>query len=273
VLLRLIDLYASPGDAMNSIERLSKSVFLRLCGPRLRRKLRLRYLVWKVPREGGPKEPEAQAIAQMIRPGDSVADVGANVGLYTAALSALVRSEGFVYAFEPIYDNFLILEAVTRKARLTNTRLFHAALGTETGRREMIIPTRNEFVFAGYYQAHFLDGQENGEAEKVDVLTLDQLWNQKVFDRLDFLKCDVEGAELQVLAGGLSLVRAQRPTWLMEVSRSTSDAVFRTFRELGYQAFVYDGSLHGVEAYRDGEFSNYFFLHPASKIGHRTLAT
>lgn len=256
---------------MRAIGQLSKRFILRICGPRLRNRLRRDYLTWQVPRGGGPREPESRALLQLIRTGDSVADLGANVGLYTMFLASLVGSNGIVYSCEPIHENFQILESVTRKTNLTNVRLFRAALGSRPGLRDMIIPVRDEFTFAGYYQAHFLEGAENGQAEEVKVLTLDELWSNGVIDHLDFVKCDVEGAELDILSGGLSLIKAQLPGWLMEVSRPTSYAVFQAFKELGYQAFVYDGNLLRTENYRDGEFSNYFFLHPDSKIGHLEL--
>ncbi len=247
----------------------SKRLVLKLCGPRLRNRLRRSYLTWQVSRGGGSKEPESRCLEQLLRPGDAVADLGANVGLYTVLFSSLVGSGGIVCSCEPILDNFLILQSVVRKAKMTNVRLFRAALGAHSGSREMIIPRSDEFAFAGYYQAHFSDGEERGQTERVDVLTLDQLWTETAVDHLDFVKCDVEGAELEIFNGGLSVIKAQLPGWLLEVSRPTSDAVFRAFNELGYRAFVYDGGLLPTEGYRDGEFSNYFFLHPSSKIGQR----
>jgi len=248
---------------------LSKRLALKLCGPRLRSGLRRSYLTWQVSRGGGPREPESGYLEQLLRPGDAVADLGANVGLYTMLFSSLVGVNGMVCSCEPILENFLILQSVIRKAKITNVRLFRAALGAHTGSREMIIPTSDDFAFAGYYQAHFSDGQERGQTERVDVLTLDQLWADKTIDRLDFVKCDVEGAELEIFKGGPSVIKAQLPGWLMEVSRPTSHAVFQAFKELGYRAFVYDGGLVPTEDYRDREFSNYFFLHPRSKIGQR----
>jgi FkbM family methyltransferase len=61
--------------------------------------------------------------------GESVADIGANAGVYTIAFASLVGSSGEVYSFEPIAANYDILQTVINKAHLSNVRSFRAALG------------------------------------------------------------------------------------------------------------------------------------------------
>jgi hypothetical protein len=72
------------------------------------------------------------------------------------------------------------------------------------------------------------------------------------------------GPELEVIKGALRIIASQLPGWLLEVSRETSDEVFRMLKNFGYRAFVYEGRLVEVDGYRDKEFSNYFFLHRKS---------
>jgi FkbM family methyltransferase len=191
--------------------------------------------------------------------GNAVADIGANAGVYTKELSSLVGPDGRVYAFEPILDTFEILQCVIQKVPLSNVASFNAALGSQSAECEMVIPNLG---FTGYYWAHLARSGDTGRREKVKVLTLDQLWKSNTIPRLDFIKCDVEGGELEVIRGGLELIRSQLPGWLLEVSRDTSNELFKILKEFGYRAFVYDKSLIETEAYRDKEFSNYFFLHP-----------
>ena len=74
---------------------------------------------------------------------------------------------------------------------------------------------------------------------------------------------------LEVLQGGISLLRTHAPAMLIEVSRDASVDVFALLRDLGYRAFVYDGALAATPGYRDKEFSNYFFLRPDSKTWRR----
>jgi FkbM family methyltransferase len=247
-----------PG-AMTAKEVL-KRIVLRTCPPRLQRRLRRAYTVHQIMHDRHSREPEMALIRSLVANGSAVADIGANVGVYTKELSSAVGAKGKVYAFEPLLENYDILTALLSKGRMNNVIPFRAALGSRVTESEIVIPEMKGFL--GLYWAHLAQPGDNGRREKVDVLTLDELAKRQVITHLDFVKCDVEGGELEVLRGGLDLVRSCRPAWLMEVSRETCRDVFGLFSELGYQAFVYSDRLIPVDGYRDREFSNYFFLHP-----------
>jgi hypothetical protein len=94
-----------------------------------------------------------------------------------------------------------------------------------------------------------------------------ELFRRQIVTRLDFIKCDVEGGELEVIRGAQQLLKSERPGWLMEVSRSTSKEVLQAFHDLGYRAFVFNGRLTETVNYRDKEFSNYFFFTPDQLVG------
>jgi FkbM family methyltransferase len=248
---------------------LAKYLVLKVCGSELQQKIRRLYLVHQVTKNRGSREPEMRVLKSLVFGGESVADIGANAGVYTIALASLVGSSGAVYSFEPIAANYDILQTVINKAHLSNVRPFRAALGIRLERHEMVIPDLEGFT--GYYLARLADSSDTGRRELVDVLTLDELWQRKTIVRLDFVKCDVEGSELDVIRGGLLLIKDQRPGWLLEVSRQASDMVFSVLTQLGYRAFVYDKQLIHTDSYMDNEFSNYFFFHPDSKIWSRAL--
>jgi len=215
------------------------------------------------------QEREMSLLGSLVVEGDCVADIGACVGVYTKALSSLVGSCGRVYAFEPILENYEILEAVIKKACLSNVHPFHAALGSEMGEGTMVIPDLEGFT--GFYWAHLAEVGEPGRQRAVNVLTLDRLKENRRIPRLDFIKCDVEGRELEVIRGGIEFIRSQHPGWLMEVSRPASNSVFSALKNMGYQAFVYNSKLIKTENYRDKEYSNYFFFHPGSNIWQRVV--
>ncbi|HKT48374.1 MAG TPA: FkbM family methyltransferase [Candidatus Acidoferrales bacterium] len=180
-----------------------------------------------------------------------VLDLGANIGVYTNFLSRVVGEYGWVCAFEPVEQNYEILRISVR--RLENVRAFHAAIGEASGRQEIAIPTG----LVGYYQAHLGAAKMRERKEVVNVLALDDV----VLPRVDFIKCDVEGSELAVLKGAKRLIEVHRPGWYMEVSKPTSAEVFGVMKDWGYAAFVHeDDRLVAAPAYRDGEYSNYFFL-------------
>ena len=252
-------LFAS--GAMTAKKALKHAV-LAICGPRATRTLRRLYTVHQILHDRHPRESEMALIPHFVRPGSAVADIGANAGVYTKELSAAVGSSGAVFSFEPLLENYDILITLLRKGHMDNVVPIRAALGSALTEAEMVVPEMDGFL--GLYWAHLARPGDRGRRETVQVLTLDDLLKRKVVTPLQFIKCDVEGAELQVIRGGLDLIRACHPAWLMEVSRETSTEVFKLFAELGYQSWVFSGRLISVDGYRDGEFSNYVFTHPQS---------
>ena len=253
------------GAIVATIKDITKYLIAKTCSPRLQHQIRRFYLARQVITKRDFHEVEMEVLGQLIAAGDSVADIGANVGAYTKQLSSLVANSGRVYAFEPVAANYDIFQTVIRRARLTNVLPFRIALGSKPEKREMVVPEMRGFT--GYYWAHFAQPGEAGE--KVDVSTLDDLCRQGIIRNLDFIKCDVEGSELEVIQGAVQLIDSQRPAWLLEVARPTSGEIFELFHGFGYQAFVYEDGLIPTDGYRDKEFSNYFFFHRESKVGRR----
>src|SRR5437588_2831247 len=254
---------------MERIATFVKSFFRKTLSPAVQQALRRFYLTRQVSSDRGQREPELDIVRRLICPGDVALDLGANVGVYTTVLSSLVGPEGSVHSFEPVSANFEILENVSRKMGLKNVRLFFAAVGSCPGQTTMVIPERGDFT--GYYQAHIGEPGDAGRSESVMVHTLDVLWKDGVFPCVDFIKCDVEGSELEVLRGADSLIKSLKPAFLIEVSREASEEVFRLMKGFGYRAFVFSGALKETEAYRDREFSNYFFFCPESPHWQRVL--
>ena len=250
---------------MGQGKNFAKNLIAKTLSAGLQHKIRRFYLARRVVAGREFHEIEMNVLGAMIARGDGVADIGANVGAYTKHLSLLVGDAGRVHAFEPVAANYDILQTVVRKAKLTNVQLFRLALGATLEQREIAIPDLGGFT--GYYWAHLAKPGEHGET--VTVTTLDELSRTKAISRLDFIKCDVEGGELEVIQGAGTLLENERPGWLLEVSRPTSTEVFSALLGRGYRAFVYDGKLHETKTYRDKEFSNYFFFHPLSKIWPR----
>jgi FkbM family methyltransferase len=262
-------MYCDERDKVWSCNTVLKNFILKSCKPRLQHKIRRFYVARQVINNRGSSETEIRVLKFLVSSGDSVIDVGANVGAYTKELASLAGPRGWVYAFEPVSENYDILVTVIRKACLSNVRSFHAALGLKSGYGEVTIPDLEGF--RGYYWAHLAKPGDLGRREKVEVFALDELWKTGTVPHIDFVKCDVEGGELEVIQGGIEVVRSQCPGWLLEVSRQGSSEVFQLLRGLGYRAFVYDNKLIQTECYRDKEFSNYFFLHPESKMWRRIL--
>ena len=83
------------------------------------------------------EEPDLKIVKRIVKRGDFVLDIGANIGVYTAALSRLVGSNGTVISFEPIPPTFAILQDTVSRLGFTNSVLVNCALGEQIGRAVM----------------------------------------------------------------------------------------------------------------------------------------
>src|SRR5262245_57949664 len=110
-------------------KQIAKEFIARSCSPRLQQKLRQIYAIHQVTHGRHFREPELALIAQLVSNGDVVADIGANVGVYTKELSMAAGPFGRVFSFEPILETYEILVGLIQKAQLHNVCAIHAAIG------------------------------------------------------------------------------------------------------------------------------------------------
>lgn len=211
-------------------------------------------------------EPEFAIVRKLVREGDDVVDVGANLGLYTALLSECVGDEGSVTSLEPIPVTFELLASNVRANDLVNVRLLPFAASDEVADRTMSVPTYDA-GHDNYYMARL--GPVSGEDAprfQVRCRPLDRLLGDHT-RRVAFIKIDVEGHEEACLRGADALLRRDHPALLVEVAGDPNDPsngahrVFRHLAALGYAAFqLVDGVLHPFAAGDRG--LNWFFLMP-----------
>ncbi|MBO0827564.1 MAG: FkbM family methyltransferase [Streptosporangiales bacterium] len=182
-------------------------------------------------------EGEVRGLQQVVRSGDVVVDVGAGLGIYTCVLSRLVGPTGVVVSVEPLPGLYAAYDAWLRLRRGGNVSRYDGALGSAAQPAAPVsVPLRRQrpvtgraFVTTGA-TGFGSNGEFAGHREyDVPVTTLDQLVNRLDLDRVDFVKADVEGAELAVLRGATTTIGASRPTVLLEIED-------RHLRRYGYSS-------------------------------------
>lgn len=200
---------------------------------------------------------EREMMKAWVRRGDIAFDIGANQGFHTAHLSRLVGPEGQVYAFEP---NPSLLPALAETCRsLGNVELLPFALGETPGTLDFFVP-------ADHTMGSLRDWTgEPVVRARVETQRLDSLG----LPPADFIKCDVEGAELDVFRGAVGMLdREDAPVILFEACAAAAsafgrkvDAVTRLLSSLArprYEFFQIDQascSLHPLTDF-DFEFCN-----------------
>lgn len=172
------------------------------------------------PWETSPAESgERVLMAHIVRKGERVFDIGANVGLHTVWLSQLVGPGGVVFAFEP---NPKLLRCLHQTvAGLSNARLFPFALSDATGETAFYLP-RDHLLGS---LADWTRGRVRGRATRLscEQRTVDELVQRQVLAVPEFIKCDVEGAELKVFRGARETFnRVAAPIILFESNVYTS---------------------------------------------------
>ena len=170
--------------------------------------------------------PEERWLAQQPWAGRVVYDVGAWEGVFTLFFARAVGAAGQVIAFEPNPSNAARLRENLALNGLTNARLVELALGERTGSAWLAAP-------AGASGRGVLTATPTGQA--VAVQTLDGLIAALGLPAPNFVKIDVEGAELAVLRGGADTLARCRPALLIEVHPQADYAALWAFLDaLGY---------------------------------------
>ena len=162
-----------------------------------------------------------EIISAIVRPGDVCLDVGANFGWYTTLLHRLVGARGAVHGFEPQPDVFLKLKQNwILSNRPNNVFLNETALGDAVKTVE-IHRFKNEPTGHSSLAAH---GAHEFEKFAVPMTTLDSYLEAREINQIDFVKVDVEGAELMFLNGANCLFEQKMPPLIvMEMAKATSE--------------------------------------------------
>jgi FkbM family methyltransferase len=221
-------------------------------------------------------EDEIRGLKAVVRPGDVCLDIGAEYGVYTHAFAELVSPTGMVHSVEPLPGAFRVLVAGVTLAQLRNVRCYQVALGQHAGRGTMSVPQRRWLPVHG---RAFLTSGANGQGPnvgfcssrtvEVEVLTLDDLCARERIHRLDFVKIDIEGAELSVLRGGGDTLAAHRPTFLIEIEERhvgkygiKAVDVIDYLAARGYRMHIWRDSVWCITDRVTLAGRNYLFSHP-----------
>ena len=202
----------------------------------------------------GRLEDEMLMLPAMTYARGTALDVGANRGFYSYFMCKLFAS---VHAFEP---NAAITTALAHYAHPGLT-LHNCALSSASGSLDLYIPIVSGVSYDGWasFDRDNLPEADDYEVRAVDVRTVDE------FELTDvsLLKVDVEGHEMDVLAGARKTIERDRPAVIAEIKKRNREAADSFFDELGYTIHLVDaGKLKPLETSLkeyDGARENFIF--------------
>jgi FkbM family methyltransferase len=202
---------------------------------------------------GGFEGAETRFVARVLRHGMTVLDIGAHHGLYTLLASKRVGRGGRVIAFEPSGRERQRLLRHLRVNRCANVTVEEVALGDCAGEVNLfVVEGRDDWCNS--LRAPAVTART--QIVRVEVRTLDEMLKRLGISSVDFIKLDVEGAELNLLRGACALLRSEwRPAILAEVQDIRTEPWGYAAREIiGYLknaryrwfGITPDGSLRSV---------------------------
>ena len=170
------------------------------------------FVSWKLSQEGIYEETETRYVMDQIKEGQIVLDIGANIGYYTLIFANLVGKKGHVFAFEPEPDNFDVLKKNVETNNYKNTTTENLAVSNKIGNIKLYLSKSN----VGQHKI-FPSKMTSDDYVNVNVTTIDEYFKlSDLYDKISFIKIDVEGAEMGVLQGMDNLLEKNRLTLLME---------------------------------------------------------
>lgn len=221
----------------------------------------------------GEYEPEeTQVIRRIAEKMDTMLDIGANIGWYSLMASKL-NPEATIHSFEPIPATYSHLIHNFSLNAIDHSQCYNYGLSDEPG----------SFPFYFYPEGGVNASMQNlacrDDVSVIDceLRTLDSVleWLPSN-NRIDFIKCDVEGNELFVLRGGLKLLSKYKPILLCELLRKWSasfgyhpNEAIDLLQSIGYKVYTAasDGKLIQFSRITESTIhTNFFFVHPESRL-------
>jgi FkbM family methyltransferase len=213
---------------------------------------------------------DSAMIMQLVSPNDCVVDIGANMGWYSINIAKTFPSCK-VHAFEPIPKTYEYLEKNIKLNKMGN--IFPHRFGLSSERKDLTF----YFYPEGSGNASSANLSERKDAELV-ACHVEKLDDFVITNKLhvDFIKCDVEGAELFVFQGAIETLKLDKPIVFTEMLRKWAakfdyhpNEIIMLFKSLGYHCYyAEDSALKKLDEMTDETVETYFFFLHSEKHKH-----
>lgn len=184
----------------------------------------------------GYEQREIGLLAGAVRPGGVFIDVGANIGWFTVSV-ALCWPDATVWAVEPVPATADQLTETVQRAGLDQVRVIRAIAGSCVGTSLMHVPGDDAL-------AHRASPASPGPVVDSEMVTVDAVWRRFGCPRVDAMKVDVEGSEVDVLIGAHELLATYHPLLIVEApTAQDAEAIADVLGQHGYRHVRHRGVL------------------------------
>jgi len=185
-------------------------------------------------------------LKKLLKEGMTFIDLGAHRGYYTLLASKLVGEKGRVIAFEPAPENFALLRRNVKG--MGNVTLVQKAVSSKSGVTKFFLSPDDSITHSLY------EVGDDWQCIDVEVTSLDDFFKDKDL-RIDFIKMDIEGAEMSALKGMANIIRKNENLglftefvpWYFQPVDSPPESFLRRLAEYGFKLYLIDDGKGTVE--------------------------
>ncbi|MES2512975.1 MAG: FkbM family methyltransferase [Bacteroidota bacterium] len=183
---------------------------------------------------------EIELLKKIIKPGDHILDIGANIGFYAKLLSQFTTDKGRVYCFEPDSQNFKYLKKNTKG--INNIELFNKAVSDKTD----VIKVYKSKLLNVDHRTYPVNNYDS--VEEMTSVSIDELIKDRTISKVNVIKIDIQGFELTAFSGMKHLLSSSNDLkiiaeyWPHGFKRAGTSAIafYDFFNELGYSFYLID---------------------------------
>jgi FkbM family methyltransferase len=188
-------------------------------------------------------EEDLDLFRALIRPGDNVLDLGANIGVFAISAAQRVGESGKVVAVEPATETFALLSKSAQRHPALKVR--RAAISGSTGTGYLSVGRAPELN-------RISDTATGGSA--IEMISIDKLTREFGMTKTNLIKMDLEGHEVAALTGAQEHLKQCSPIIFHEIwdNGELNLCILAKLRELGFYSFQYNPARKAVVRYEDG---------------------
>lgn len=208
---------------------------------------------------------DSQMIFKFVGPESHVIDIGANIGWYSLHIGSMLKG-GSIHSFEPLPETYTKFQQNIKLNGLTNIHTNQIALSEKKQTLTFFFDPHQ----SGSSSSRNITESATIVKQELESITFDEYAESKNLKQIDFIKCDVEGAELFVFQGAQKSLDKYKPIVFAEILRKWSakfnyhpNDIFKLFHDLNYSSFYAEnGKLVKIDVVDDTTMpTNFFFLH------------
>jgi FkbM family methyltransferase len=203
--------------------------------------------------KNNPKFKYHYAVKKIIKSDFTVVDIGSNLGYFSKNFARLAN-KGKVVSVEPVPQFYDTLDHFMKK--FPNSLRYNVALGNEEGSITMVLPKTNGMIRTGL--PHIAESEEEKkqhDTREVKIVKGSELLSN--LEKIDYIKCDIEGYELNVFKEIASLVQKHLPIIQLEIAPKNLNEMLELLTGMGYKQYgIVNGKLipETGQQMEDGDF-------------------